>query len=250
MKIDNLHQPYIFKHNDNINIIVSEFTNQRFSFKFGEDDVFEDYWKLCLLDSNYNKITINTPNVISFENENYEVIAECNGFFYENKISYIIGAHRMENHEPLRYFLVTADFDIENNMVTNFTILNRVRTGFVKNNEYVLDVKSNDIIMNNNVTIFDCTPYLESVVRIIPMCNENKIVITGMNDNVFNTFLIDEETNNIKKIESINGKNIYKSSIYDDGINKLFAYTDKVFVGETQVDYILNIENDYVLINQ
>jgi hypothetical protein len=104
--------------------------------------------------------------------------------------------------------------------------------------------------MNNNVTIFDCTPYLESVVRIIPMCNENKIVITGMNDNVFNTFLIDEETNNIKKIESINGKNIYKSSIYDDGINKLFAYTDKVFVGETQVDYILNIENDYVLINQ
>jgi hypothetical protein len=250
MKLNNLHQPYIFKHNDNINIIVSEFTNQRFSFKFGEDDVFEDYWKLCLLDSSYKKITINTPTNIFFENENYEVIAECNGFFYENKLSYVIGVHKMENHEPLKYFLVETDFDIDNNIVSNFTIKDKVRTGFFKTDKYVLDVKSNDIIKNDNITIFDCSPYLDNVVRIIPIYNENKIIFTGQKDNVFNTLVINVENNEVKKIEGLNQSEIYKSSIFDDGINKLFAYTDKVFVGETQVDYILNIENDYVLINQ
>lgn len=250
MKINNLHQPYIFKHNDNINIIVSEFTNQRFSFKFGEDDVFEDYWKLSLLDSNYNKITINTPSVFSFENENYEVIAECNGFYNDNKLSYVIGAHKMQDQEPLKYFLVVTDFNIENNIVSNFTIKDKVRTGFIKNDKYILDVKSNDIIINDNITIFDCSPYLENVVRIIPVCGQNKIVFTGEIDSNFKTFVVDLDTNIVNKIESINQTNIYKSSIFDDGINKLFVYTDKVFMGESKVDYILNIEDNYVLINQ
>jgi hypothetical protein len=44
--------------------------------------------------------------------------------------------------------------------------------------------------------------------------------------------------------------NIYKSSIYDDGTTKLFAYTDKVFDGESQVDYVLNIEENYQLMQQ
>lgn len=250
MKINNLHQPYIFKHNDNINIIVSEFTNQRFNFKFGEDDVFEDYWKLSLLDSNYNIITINTPTVISFENENYEVIAECNGFFNNNKLSYVVGVHKMENHEPLKYFLVETDFDIDNNIVSNLIVKDTVRTGFIKNDKYVLDVKSNDIIKNKNITVFDCSPYLDSVVRIVPIYNSNKIIFTGEKNEIFNTFLIDLDNNEVKKIEGLNKTEIYKSSIFDDGIDKLFVYTDKVFVGETQVDYVLNIENDYVLINQ
>lgn len=250
MKISNLHQPYIFKHNNNINIIVSEFTNQRFSFKFGEDDIFEDYWKLCLLDSNLNKTTITTPNIISYENFDYEVIAECNGFIYENKISYVIGVHKMIDQEPLKYFLVEGEFDINNTTVNNLTIKDTVRTGFIKNDKYILDVKSNDIIMNDNVTIFDCSPYLENVVRIIPIHEQNKILFTGEIENNFKTFIVDLDTNVVSNVESINQSNIYKSSIYDDGINKLFAYTDKVFMGETQTEYVLNIENNYVLNNQ
>ncbi len=249
MKINNLHQPYIFKHNNEINIIVSEYTNQRFNFKFGEDDVFEDYWKLCLLDSNYNKTTITTPNIITFENENYEVIAECNGFINENKISYVIGTHKMKDQEPLMYFLVEGDFDIETKTVTNLMMWDRVRTGYLKNEKYILDIKSNDILLNNNV-IFDCSPYLDSVVRIIPVFNENKILFTGEIENVFKTFLIDLDTNVVKGVESNNQSNIYKSSIFDDENNKIFAYTDKVFVGESQFDYVLNIESNYNLINQ
>ena len=249
MKINNLHQPYIFKHNNEINIIVSEFTNQRFSFKFGEDDVFEDYWKLCLLDSNYVKTTINTPNIITYENENYEVIAECNGFINDNKISYVIGAHKMEDHEPLKYFLVQGDFDIETKTVTNLMMWDRVRTGFIKDGKYVLDVKSDDILKNNE-TIFDCSPYTQNVVRIIPMFGQNKILFTGVYEDNFETFLYDIDTNNVSKINGNNQTNIYKSSIFDDGEIKLFAYTDKVFMGESQVDYVLNIENDYNLINQ
>jgi hypothetical protein len=249
MKINNLHQPYIFKHNNEINIIVSEYTNQRFSFKFGEDDVFEDYWKLCLLDSNYNKTTITTPNIITFENENYEVIAECNGFINENKISYVIGAHKMKDHEPLMYFLVEGDFDVETKTVTNLMMWDRVRTGYIKNGKHVLDIKSNDILLNNNV-IFDCSPYLNSVVRIIPIFNENKILFTGEIENVYKTFMIDLDTNMVKGVESDNQSNIYKSSIFYDENNKIFVYTDKVFVGESQIDYVLNIESDYNLINQ
>lgn len=249
MKIHNLHQPYIFKHSNEINIIVSEFTNQRFSFKFGEDDVFEDYWKLCLLDSNYNKTTITTPNIITFENVNYEVIAECNGYVNENKISYVIGVHKMEDHEPLMYFLVEGDFDIETKNVTNLIIKDKVRTGFIKNGKYILDAKSDDILMNNDV-IFDCSPYTQNVVRIIPVFGENKILFTGHSNDDFETFVFDADSNTVNKISGDNQTNIYKSSIFDDGNNKLFAYTDKVFVGESEVDYVLNIENNYNLINQ
>ena len=249
MKIQNLHQPYIFKHNNEINIIVSEFTNQRFNFKFGEDDVFEDYWKLAILDSNYIKSIINTPNIITYEYENYEVIAECNGYVNENKISYVIGAHKMEDQEPLKYFLVQGDFDFETKNVTNLIIKDRVRTGFIKNEKYILDVKSDDILMNDTV-IFDCSPYTQNIVRIIPVFDQNKILFTGQSDDNFETFVIDLDTNIVNKIESDNQTNIYKSSIFDDGENKLFAYTDKVFVGESEVDYVLNIEENYNLINQ
>jgi hypothetical protein len=249
MKINNLHQPYIFKHNNDINLIVSEFTNQRFYFKFGEDDVFEDYWKLYILDSNYNKSIINTPNMIYYQNINYQVIAECNGYVNENKISYVIGVHEMEDQKPLKYFLVTGDFDIENRLVNNLIINETVRSGFIKNEKYVLDIKS-DNIMVNNIAIFNCSPYLENVVRIIPVYGQNKILFTGQINNSFETFMYDMDTNVVNKINGVNQTNIYKSSIYDDGSTKLFAYTDKVFSGESQVDYILNIEDDYVLINQ
>ena len=233
MTINNLHQPYIFKHNNEINIIVSEFTNQRFNFKFGEDDVFEDYWKLHILDSNYQKTIINTPNIITFENENYEVIAECNGFINDNKISYVIGTHKMMNQEPLMYFLVEGDFDMGTKDVTNVMMVDRVRTGFIKEGKYILDIKSNDILFNNQ-TIFDCSPYMDSVVRIIPVYNENKILFTGYNNGLYETYVVDLDVNEVNKVEGINELNIYKSSIFDDGNTKLFAYTDKVFMGESQ----------------
>jgi len=248
MKINNLHQPYIFKHNNEINLIVSEFTNQNFKFKFGEDDVSEDYWKLCLLDSNYNKTTINTPIIVSFEGVDYNVIAECNGFVNGNKISYVTGVHMMVDQEPLKYFLVEGDFDIENKIVTNLVIKDTVRTGFIKNEKYVLDVKTNDIL-KNNITIFDCSPYLENVVRIVPVFNQNEILFTGEINGTFKTFVINLETNVVNKLEGMEQTNIYKSSIYDDGNIKMFAYTDKVFDGESHVDYVLNIEENYQLIN-
>jgi hypothetical protein len=53
----------------------------------------------------------------------------------------------------------------------------------------------------------------------------------------------------VNKVEGMEQTNIYKSSIYDDGNIKMFAYTDKVFDGESHVDYVLNIEENYQLIN-
>jgi hypothetical protein len=248
MKINNLHQPYIFKHNNEINLIVSEFTNQTFNFKFGEDDASEDYWKLCLLDSNYNKTTINTPTIVSFKGVDYNVIAECNGFVNGNKISYVTGVHMMVDQEPLKYFLVEGDFDINNKLVNNLIIKDSVRTGFIKNQKYILDIKTNDIMIDNDI-LFDCSTYLDNVVRIIPVFGQNKILFTGGIGDIFETFVFDMDTNIVNKINGINETNIYKSSIYDNEGIKLFAYTDKVFSGESQVDYVLNIEENYQLIN-
>ena len=154
----------------------------------------------------------------------------------------------MVDQEPLMYFLVEGDFDIENKIVRNLDVKDIVRTGFIKNEKYVLDVKTNDIL-KNNITIFDCSSYLENVVRIIPVFGQNKILFKGEINEIFKTFVIDLETNVVNKVEGMEQTNIYKSSIYDDGDIKLFAYTDKVFSGESQVDYVLNIEENYQLIN-
>ena len=154
----------------------------------------------------------------------------------------------MVDQEPLKYFLVEGDFDIENKIVTNLVIKDTVRTGFIKNEKYVLDVKTNDIL-KNNITIFDCSPYLENVVRIVPVFNQNEILFTGEINGTFKTFVINLETNVVNKVEGMEQTNIYKSSIYDDGNIKMFAYTDKVFDGESHVDYVLNIEENYQLIN-
>jgi hypothetical protein len=249
MQIQNLHQPYIFKHNNEINLIVSEYVDQKLNFKFGDDDVVEDYWKLHHLDSNFNKTIINTPNTIIYDNVQYYVIAECNGYFFNNKLSYVMGLHTKEDHHPMGYLMVMCDFDIENKTTSNLEFIDTVRTGFVNNDKITLNHKTNEILKNDEV-ILNCEIYLDSVTRIIPVYGQNQILFTGKNNENFETFLFDMDTNNINKINGVNQTNIYKSSIFDDGNTKLFAYTKKVFVGESQVDYVLNIEDDYILINQ
>jgi len=248
MKIQNLHQPYIFKHNNGINIVVSEFINKIFSFKYGSDDTFEDYWKLCILDSDYNKTTIITPETIEFEQVIYTVIAECNGYINGNRISYVIGAHEMCDQKPLKYFLVDGDFDMNTKIVSNLAIVDRVRTGFIKDNKYVLDTKANTVLIND-IVILDCSIYLDNVVRIIPVYGENKILFTGETEGIFKTLIFDITNNEVKVVEGVDNKNIYKSSVLLDNNIKIFAYTDKVFVGEATIDYVLNIENDYNLVD-
>jgi len=248
MKIQNLHQPYIFKHNNSINIVVSEFVNKIFSFKYGSDDAFEDYWKLCILDSNYNKTTIITPSTIEFEQVTHTVIAECNGYINDGRISYVIGVHEMQDQKPLKYFLVEGDFDMGTKIVSNLSIVDRVRTGFIKDNKYVLDTKDNTVLVND-IVILDCGIYLDNVVRIIPVYGENKILFTGETDGVFKTFIFDITNNEVKIVEGADNKNIYKSSVLSDNGIKIFAYTDKVFVGKAEVDYVLNIEDEYTLVD-
>jgi hypothetical protein len=248
MQINNLHQPYIFEHEGNIELIVSEILDEKLEFEFGEDKAFEDYWKLCHLDSNYNKTTINTPSNIFYDDENYFVIAECNGFIYQNKISYIAGIHTKKNQESMSFLLVQGDFDMKTKKVSNLSIKDNQRTGFIKEKKYTYQIFNNSIISNNSELILNCSNYLDSVVRIIPICETNSLIFTGREKNgEFRSFVLDLTNKNIKSLQSNETNKIYKSSIFNYKGKKVFAYTDKIFRSESKYDHILNIHDDYIL---
>jgi len=247
MQIQNLHQPYIFKHNDKVNLIVSEFTNEILEFKYGNEYVKEDYWKLCHLDENYNKTTLSTPNSFIINDVIHHVIAECNGFVYNNKISYIVGIHPKTDYSLFRYFLVVGDIDITTKMVYNVSLLNNVRTGFVKNDVYLYN--KNNQILKNNSSIFDLNPYINNVTRIIPVYNKNKIIVTNAYYDLYKSLLIDLDDNDVKIIEVNNDNKIYKSSILMDEETNMIAYTNKIFNGTSKPDFLLNIKENYTLKN-
>jgi hypothetical protein len=247
MQIQNLHQPFVFKNDNKINLIVSEYTNQTLGFRYGKDYVQEDYWKLCHLDENYNKTNIITPSSFNINNITYHVIAECNGFVYDNKISYIVSIHPKFDNYPLISFLAYGNFDINTKSVSNVELLDAIRTGFIKDDIFTLN-KNNEII-KNGIKIFDLNPYIQNVVRIIPVYNKNKIIATNAYYNNYKSILIDLDNNDVKIIEINNNDNIYKSSILIDENVNIIAYTDKIFNGLSRPEFTLNIEENYTLKN-
>lgn len=260
MNIINQHQPYIFKNQNNeINIIVSEFMGNGITFEFGDYVTSEDRWKLHLLNSNFVKTIINTPETLTYNGIIYDVIAECNGYIEDNNISYVIGGFDKLN-SYYRYYLVSGKFNSITNTVYDLEVLGSYRTGFYKQND-VYTIMNTKIIKNNLPLDINLDEYLISIVRIIPMYEHNKILVTGIDDTISNiTLLCDVDLNTIKKITTPNTDNIYKSSIYDFDNVKLMAYTDKVFsssdssdnsgrfeLNQTNYDYNLTIESDFIL---
>jgi hypothetical protein len=254
MNFTNQHQPYIFKNlNNEINIITSEFSSDGITFNFGDYQSTEDRWKLHILDSNYVKTIINTPNTITYEGITYDVIAECNGYIEDNIISYVIGGFDNINQNYL-YFLVSGEFN--DNTVSNLTVLGRHRTGFQKQND-VYTIFKNQINRNNLPLDINITPYIVSIVRIIPIYGHNKMLITGIDHMAKHiTLLYDMDTNTLKKVTSPATENIYKSSIYNYDNVKLMAYTDKVYtsndynklqLSQSNYNYNLNIESDFII---
>lgn len=250
MKIENLHQPFIYKNNQNeINLIVSEFPKETVQYKYGGTDIYQEVWKLHHLDSSYNKTIISTPSSIVVGDVYYDVVAECNGFLYNNKISYVIGGLHLDNNfsAKFRFFLVKGDFNDQNKSVTNLEIIDNARTGFIKEEKYT--ISDSHIIKNDSEQIFNYQNQLDGIARIIPIYNSNKIIYTGNKDNNNRSFLYDMDLNILKQIKNTKMENIYKSSIYDDGNSKLFAYTEKIVINQIENEYILNIEDDYFLEN-
>jgi hypothetical protein len=260
MKIENLHQPYIFKNtNDKINIIVSELTDNTLTFQFGEYTSFEDSWKLHLLDENYNKSVINTPKNINHHGNIYEVIAECNGYIEDNTISYVIGGFN-EELSHYYHFLVKGNYDFATNTVSNLELLDNFRTGFYKKMD-LYSVRENTKLLINSTLLFDFEPYLLGVTRIIPMYGHNKILVTGIITTEQKTFgnitlVYDTDSNSVTKLQTNDTDMIYKSSIYDYENVKLMAYTDKVYtttnnlrsqLTQTNYDYNLNVDSDFIL---
>lgn len=248
MKIKNLHQPYIFKKNNQINLIVSEFLPDKLNFYWGDRLIQEDYWKLCHLDSDFKKTTINTPPQIIFEEEIYHVVQECNGFIDGDKISYVIGGHTKKDQDCTMFFLVQGDFDFDSKKVKDVVIKDRVMTGFLNDRKVIPDVNTKKIL-ENNLVLLDYSEYFDELIRIIPVFGKKLILITGYKENNFQTIVLDLETKGLQRLEGLEKKYIYKSSILNDGEDKMFAFTEKTFQGDSKPDYLLNIENDFLLKN-
>lgn len=261
MNITNQHQPYIFKNQNNeINIIVSEFMGVGPSFEYGEYMTSEDRWKLHLLNHNFDKTIINTPETLTYNGITYDVIAECNGYIENNKISYVIGGLDKLN-SLYDYYLVSGDFNTITNTVSNLEVLGKYRTGFYKQND-VYTFLNHKIIKNNLPFNVDFFPYLSVIIRIIPVYGHNKILVTGIDITGYNniTFLYDIDSNTLKKLTTPETNNIYKSSIYDLDNTKMIAYTDKVFssnnnnnnngrfeLTQPTYDYNLMVDSDFIL---
>jgi hypothetical protein len=248
MEISNLHQPFVYNFNGNINLIVSEISDKKFEFKFGEDFAVEDYWKLYHLDENYNKTEIKTPKTININNLPHFVIQECNGFISGNRLSYIAGVHRNLDGFPMGFILVSCEFNHQTKEVGDIMIHRPTRTGYIdSHDEFWIDKKSG-IIYKNGILLFNTSLLIFSPVRLIGVFdNKQKILFTGVKDNELVTFLFDT-SNNKKYLLKSDGKNVYKSSIYGNSNDGIIVYTDKIFSGNLQADYLLNIKYGYELI--
>lgn len=260
MKIDNLHQPYIFNNVDNkINIIVSEYTPNILTFNYGEYTSTEDGWKLHLLDENYNKTIINTPKTISHNGYVFDVIAECNGYIDGDNISYVIGGFS-EKASLYTHFLVTGKYNFTTNSVSNLEYLENHRTGFYKNMD-IYSIFINTKLFKNTIELFDFKDHVLGITRIIPMYGHNKILVTGTIVTEIKTIshitlVYNVDSNSVTKLQTSDTDRVYKSSIYDYNNVKLMVYTDKMFnsnnsfksqLTQTNSDYTLNVESDFIL---
>jgi outer membrane protein assembly factor BamB len=84
-------------------------------------------------------------------------------------------------------------------------------------------------------------------VRIIPIYEKNSLIFTGSKNGEFRSFVLDLDNQNVKSLQSKENDKIYKSSIIDHKEKKLFVYTEKIFIGESKYDHVLNIDDDYIL---
>lgn len=249
MIIQNLHQPYLFKNTDKINLIVSEFMNKNYTLTFGGNTILEDCWKLHHLDENYKKTLIQTPEFILYKNNYYKVIAECNGYVDKNNLSYVAAVHDGQENSPLQFLLIIAEYDIINHKTYNHNIITKTRTGFIKNNNIFSIDKTFNKITKNDVFIFDYTNYLDEFIRLIGKYNEDVILFTGIKNNDWKTYSFNLNDNTLSILKNKNNsESIYKSSIIENENDGLIAYTDKVFREKFVNDYFLYIENEYNLI--
>jgi len=246
IKINNLHQPYLFVRDGNVMIFVSEFQNQKLPITFGNDHIFENYWKIKLLDSDFNIENVVTPETIEYNNKIYFSIQECNPFIDGNKISYIIGGHTKENNSPMLFFLVQGDFDFDTKIVSNVQIMSRGRSGFIIGNKIFMMDSINVLLKLNETPIFSMAQHLDSIIRIIGVFGENKVIVTGVKNTVYRSFLVDLENNTIGKIKNLSDEDvIYKSSIIGDENMGMLVYTTKIFEDISKADYTLNVEVGY-----
>jgi hypothetical protein len=248
MKFKNLHQPYLFRKNDKVHLIVSEILTEKFEFVFGGGKMKEEMWKLRYVDENFNITNIETPRYFDYYGEKIYVVAECSGFINGDNISYVIGGHNKEIEGQYTFFLVKGKFNFENKSVENFEIISDgVRAAYINNNKIYAFNQYNDNIYLNGEFLCNTKNMLNSVVRIMGVYdNEDEMIVTGFNDD-YESFILNTKTLEHKKILTNNNNNvIYKSSIIGNGNDGLLVYTDKVFT-DTENEYYLNYENGYNL---
>lgn len=247
MIIQTLHQPFVFIENAELKIICSQTPTEKLLFQFGDSSVIEDYWKLKFLDINGNITNVVTPSTITVNEVSQNVIAECNGFIYYNKISYIAGVHNGQNNVPMYYYLVTGDIDFNTNIVSNITIIDNDRTGYVKGSDvYHVDYRSSSV-MKNHSYIFTLNGYLDLIIRIIGVYNENKMIITGNKNGVLKSYVYSLDTEELFLLKNSEDNNIYKSSYLGNELDGTLVYAQRITLGPNNFDHYVNIETGYIL---
>lgn len=246
IKIQNLHQPYIFFIDSKKFYVVSEILNENYSF-FHHSVIESPKWKLHLLNEKLEKKIITTPSKILYQNREWNVIQECSGYVVQDKISYVVCAHTGEDNSFVFCFLVKGNFDIENCKVTDLEIVELTEAGFVTENDLHYFIRGKELFNNENF-VFDFSQYFDDITRIMKIYDdENKILITGIKEEKYLTLIYDLKTKLIFELRNTKNENIYKSSILGDESNGELVYTKKHFDKHGGLNYDLNFESGYII---
>lgn len=250
MKYKKLHQPFIFQKNNYNHMLVSELLEKTYMFTFGGDVSIEEMWKIRYIDENNVVSDVNTPDYITLGNENYYRVAECSGYIdTDGNMSYILGAHNKKEEGNYILFLISGVFNFETKSIENYKIITSgIRAAYInKNIIYYFNIYDNNLYVNNEL-LLSGDNIKGSVIRIMGVYDNDDLMLVTVSNNVFETYVLNIKTKEIKKLLNKDRSNIiYKSSIIGDEDNGYLAYTDKLFDNLNNKEYYLNYEQGYIL---
>jgi hypothetical protein len=243
----NHHQPFLFKHGNDLGIITSKFLNKTYSIPYGGSVVHENCWQLFHIDPFTDiETVIRTPKSFNIDDIANDVVAECNGYIYktnEFRMSYVVSLYNKIPRTPLRLYLVDSSYDLNTKVVSNPIIIpiNFHRTVF-KHSGNIIKIYDDNLYVNDEAKI-DLTKEFTEIVRVIGVWNNpDQYLVTGSSNGSFKSIIYDKQMNDYRRLNLGNLTNIYKSSLLYSENGTTVAWTDKVFRNVNEADYYLNVE--------
>jgi len=215
MILSNSHQPFLFKHNNQMHLIYCEKNN---TLIINQMPII--IWSIFVL----NLETNTKKRIFNIENR-----IECNpSVRYENNsiiLNYIASNIIEEKIESIDYFLYRTILDNDFNIIREEQQLIKTFSGFetltdiyyfsLRGGYEYINIQNKD---TNNENILNISSITNGLARIIPIFNSNNFIVTDpYTQRSF--YIQDNFTNDPPQIKNNQHQSIYKCSILDNTIS-------------------------------